>query len=1300
MLIALLTGAMALNPILAFAQDSGLGGFGTDIPANLNSSIIQQLLGRSSQMSGGQEVPNLPPQNQVFGANRGNRRPPPLSDIERSFSERAGVELRQFGYDAFGQGRQVVARQAGGASDNYLLGVGDELVVNFRGQKQGTFRVRVDREGRVVVPGLPPVTAAGRTLGDFRNDIDAVVANTYVGTEIFVSLGQVRQISVLVLGEVNTPGAVALSALSTAVDAVLLAGGIKRTGTLRELHIYRGKQDIPVDLYALLTTQGGNVSLSIQDGDRILVPAIHDVVAAVGQVRRPGIYELPPGRRGISAEALLDLAGGLPREDLTGGAYRFALEQVTPDGRQHLIELASPAGRIVRGSEILFARARNNVVKGRLQVLGNVRLPGEFPLSRFPTAHALLGRPDVLKPDTYLPYAVRETTDPRTLVRTYESLDLGQVVSGRSAMRLTSDDRIFVFSMRDIEFLSSATVLNALKGIPPRTARNRPFRRNPAQDSLSAYGAANAPSIDEAQNGSGGFGEQPYSGDAEGNAYSDDNDSYDNGSYDNASGSDSRDQGFYNQDETSPDMSVAGGADLGPWRQDDDRSRPRRGLDSRLGRQAGQRRPLCPGAALLAVRVRNNPDGELATGPVAQAARRMVGIRQRCPEVFDREPDLLTFVILQSVFVAGDARRPGIYPVASPGRARDLLSIAGAPGTQSSVETPNPFATAARDVIESREARVMLAGAVKFPGSRLLSSAPTLGGLLEDRSIFTERPYLLFGVIVRRARETLAPEIIPFSPVQVMTAKTDLPLRDQDVVYVFSEDDMRDIVARITVEQARNAGGPPTIAVQNSDAGSDQINGDASDQTSGNAPAQTPQGPGLLEQRVAGAKATAATGAANPAASALLQGAQDQNPDVLSSAAEPPVANSWSDENPAPRPWERDTRPSGIGPSALKGALPSNQGTGALDEQLDASAQSEPNRVRQFGTVRIPYGLVAPVVTDHLATISGSVNRPGNYPLMPQTPLGGLIAVAGGLRHEADLSAVEVTAVVPVQAEGRSIAERNQFDLRGGNYDRVLVSPNDTVFIRRLFGNQEEGAVALLGEVRHPGHYGLLRGETLLSVVQRAGGLTEIAYPYGAVFTRSSAALAEREALQRAAAEIERSLTTLATNRRQPVEAETLQFLRGTAQNLRTSPVLGRISVETNPSVLAIHPELDTLMQPGDAIYYPQRPSTVLVTGEVLNQGSQQFISGQSARKYLRNAGGTTKTADDGRTFLLLPNGTAQPLHLAAWDFRDDKIPPGSAIIVPRDLRPIDWLDLTTNITQVLSQVGVTAASLAVISTR
>jgi protein involved in polysaccharide export with SLBB domain len=349
---------------------------------------------------------------------------------------------------------------------------------------------------------------------------------------------------------------------------------------------------------------------------------------------------------------------------------------------------------------------------------------------------------------------------------------------------------------------------------------------------------------------------------------------------------------------------------------------------------------------------------------------------------------------------------------------------------------------------------------------------------------------------------------------------------------------------------------------------------------------------------------------------------------------------------------------------------------------------------------------LAPIVVDHLGTISGAVTQPGDYPLMQQTPLGEMIAAAGGLRTDADLSAVEVATTMLLPTEARALTERNNFDLRDGNYDRVLIGPRNVVMIRQLVGNQEQGAVAVLGQVRHPGHYDLLRNETLTSVLNRAGGLTDVAYPYGAIFTRVTAARAEREALRRMADQIQQGLSTVTltgnpeTKTTQQIPPAGFEFLRQTLQQLRNAPVLGRISVEANPAVLAVRPELDTLMQAGDAIYYPKRPSTVLVSGEVLVPGSQQFVSGQEAIRYLKAAGGTTQDADKGRSFLLLPNGTAEPLHLSAWDFRSNKVPPGSAIIVPRDLRPYSGWAFATNLTQILSQVAISAASLAVVSRR
>ena len=96
--------------------------------------------------------------------------------------------------------------QSGGVQDGYVLGQGDQLIFVLRGQENSTYRLRIDRDGTVILPKLSPIQAAGRTFGEFRKDVEARVARSYVSTNVYVSLADVRQVSVLVSGEVRAPG--------------------------------------------------------------------------------------------------------------------------------------------------------------------------------------------------------------------------------------------------------------------------------------------------------------------------------------------------------------------------------------------------------------------------------------------------------------------------------------------------------------------------------------------------------------------------------------------------------------------------------------------------------------------------------------------------------------------------------------------------------------------------------------------------------------------------------------------------------------------------------------------------------------------------------------------------------------------------------------------------------------------------------------------------------------------------------------------------------------------------------------
>jgi protein involved in polysaccharide export with SLBB domain len=111
-----------------------------------------------------------------------------------------------------------------------------------------------------------------------------------LGTEVFVSLGSVRSVTVFVGGEVDRPGQYNLTSLSDVSAALAQAGGVRRTGSLRNVRIMRGSSSFNVDLYGLLGI-GAPPSVRLRDGDRVIVPVIGETIAISGAVARPGIYE-------------------------------------------------------------------------------------------------------------------------------------------------------------------------------------------------------------------------------------------------------------------------------------------------------------------------------------------------------------------------------------------------------------------------------------------------------------------------------------------------------------------------------------------------------------------------------------------------------------------------------------------------------------------------------------------------------------------------------------------------------------------------------------------------------------------------------------------------------------------------------------------------------------------------------------------------------------------------------------------------------------------------------------------------
>jgi polysaccharide biosynthesis/export protein len=259
-----------------------------------------------------------------------------------------------------------------------------------------------------------------------------------------------------------------------------------------------------------------------------------------------------------------------------------------------------------------------------------------------------------------------------------------------------------------------------------------------------------------------------------------------------------------------------------------------------------------------------------------------------------------------------------------------------------------------------------------------------------------------------------------------------------------------------------------------------------------------------------------------------------------------------------------------------------------------------------------------------------------------------------------------------------------------------MIGPGDVVRFNPVVTDRDTGPVLLVGEFTRPGLYEIRRGERLSEVIARAGGLTAQAYPYGGVFTRQRVRAAQRAGLQRAQRELSSSLAVVAVQRN--VNPTSVLALQRFAKQLGSVEALGRVVTETDPTVLQVRPELDAVLEPGDRLYMPKRPNFVTVIGDVLNPGAMQFIAGTTADQYIRQAGGFQRSADEDRIFVVYPNGQAEPLAVTVWNFNPVQLPPGSSLVVPKDPAPLDLFTLVREGSSLISQLAVTAASLAVIS--
>ncbi len=821
------------------------------------------------------------------------------STVEKEFQTRLGdPSLRQFGYDLFRSAASKSGPLTGQVADNYVLGPGDELIITFQGATNDTYTARVARDGRLIAGELPPIRAGGRTLGAVRTSLAAATRENLLGTDVYVSLGGVRSATVFIGGEVERPGQYQVIALSDVANALARAGGLRKSGSLRNIRIVRNGVTRTVDLYGLLGI-GAPPSIGVQDGDRIIVPVIGQTFAITGAVARPGIYEM---RGAISIDEALRYAGGAVRPR----GYKIAISRIAEDGREVFVRAQGAGSQVIAGDGVQIVGGSAGAARDRVLLRGYVINEGPRALSNAQTVADLVGDVDNLRLGTYLPMAALIRRDTDTGMRNYEAVDLRGALTGGDNVPLRGDDRLYIFSTDDIAFMNSAAVRGVILG-----------ERNSLPQCVSLMRLE-------------------------------------------ALVRDTQSPRFYS-------------ITRGTFTVEREGKNVAVSVGDALGANNGARQVQA---------VNQNEDSIRSKDAQSETdkGRKKLGAGEdddnpECPKVFEEAPELLPFLIENSVSVGGSVRRPGAYPVGSTIKANALIGAAD-------------------------------------------------------------------GVVASTGSVTL------------------------DLTRAETGDTSRYAVADGDYSQAQNL---------------------------------------------------------------VLRAGDD-------------------------------------------------------------------------------------------------------------------------LRINADLPAYEV------------------------------------------------GAVLLTGEFARPGLYTIRQGERLSELIARAGGLRENAYPYGTVFTRRSVRELQQEGFKRTARELNTALLALVAQK--DTNSGAIASAGELIKTLSTTEAVGRMVVEADPRVLAQRPDLDPILEGGDSIFMPKKPTYVLTLGDVSNPGALQFIAGKGVSDYLAEAGGSQSTADKGRTFLVLPNGSAQPVRNGFWRQSNIVVPPGSTIIVPKNLNPLRSLGVIRDVATIFGQLATAAASIAILATR
>lgn len=406
-----------------------------------------------------ERINNLPTKNTDKTTNNKDRKNSESTD-EKENDKIVTPKIKTFGYELFNNKNLTFEPNLKIATpQNYQLGPDDELIIDIYGYSEESFKLKVSPDGNIRIPLVGIIQVSGLTIEQARIRIKSSLSSVYdrinTGeTKVNITLGNIRSIKVLIVGEANLPGTYTLPSLATVFNALYVSGGPNNNGSMRNIKVIRNNKVVAMlDIYDFMLNAEAKGNIRLQDQDIIKISPYENKVEIKGEVKREGYFEITKNE---TLRDLLHFAGGF-----TNDAYRERIkvirntdkEKSVADIEKGIFSMFSPKSGDVYTIDKLLERYEN-----RVQIKGAVFRPGTYALEKGLTIMKLINKAEGLKEDAFLTRAiVYRLNDDNSL--SMLSINLEEAQAGKTAdLELKREDIIQIASKLDLKESFNVTI--------------------------------------------------------------------------------------------------------------------------------------------------------------------------------------------------------------------------------------------------------------------------------------------------------------------------------------------------------------------------------------------------------------------------------------------------------------------------------------------------------------------------------------------------------------------------------------------------------------------------------------------------------------------------------------------------------------------------------------------------------------------------------------------------------------------------------------------------------------------------